>query len=165
MKPDQLLNQLVVMSLTIFISLLVVMGVILFRQIQLQESIININDDLQMSLDDLEETTEDLQVELLDIQTIDDSQYLLTLDGINDLLGDVDVQLQNIEQDIEEIETALDTQLELPTQTENAPELMNDQADQMFTLLAVLVALISLILSVFLALAIRLQREGHVQIK
>ncbi len=168
MKPDQLLNQLVVMSLTIFISLLVVMGVILLRQFGVQESIISINDDLQMSLDELEETTHDLQIELLDIQTIGDSQNLITLDGLDDLLEDVDVQLENIEQGIDEIEMALDSEFDVPEQIQNTPdssfELVTDQADQMVSILAVLVALASLILSIFLALAIRLQSEAHIQI-
>lgn len=167
MKPDQLLNQLVVMSLTIFISLLVVMGVILLRQFKVQESIISINDDLQMSLDDLEETTQDLQSELLGIQTVDGSRNPLTLDGIDGLLENVDVQLGNIEQGIDEIEMALDNEFDIPEpidDTSDTFELVTNQADQIFSILAVLVALTSLILSIFLALAIRLQRDSHVQI-
>lgn len=166
MKPeaDKLLNQLVVAVLTVFIIVILLFGAFVLRHLWLQQQIAQLNSDVQANLEDLEEVTGEIERELRDTEN---PQTADTLEAIADNLDEVTEQLDAISEDVGEVAFALEPQPEdqtLPPDNDTATANLDDQRrafqdqlDQVFTILAILLALASIAIAVLLALAIRIR--------
>lgn len=173
MKPeaDKLLNQLVVAVLTVFIIVILLFGAFVLRHLWLQQQIAQLNSDVQANLEDLEEVTGEIERELEEISETENPQTSDSLEAIADNLGDVTEQLDAISEDVGEVALALEPQPEDEPlspgnniATPNLADSLNDQRrafqdqlDQVFTILAILLALASIAIAALLALAIRIR--------
>jgi len=168
--PDKLLNQLVVAALTIFIVVIMLLAAVVLRQLWLQRHVADLSGDVQVSLDDLEEITEDIQRELIESRTTTgEGQNLDNWEEIAEALADVDEQLDSIEENLNEVVFALESQTEdtsaLPGDDEQSGAIQ-DWVDQAFTIFAVLVGVASIAIAILLGIAVRVQQsalynEGH----
>lgn len=162
--PDRFLNQLVVASLTLFIAVLLLLAALVFRQIWLQQHITALSSDLQVNLDTLEETTEEIQSELSALRSMPDGeQDPEQWEEITDVLNTVDEQIEAIGEDISEVTLALDPQLDATP----SPHVENVQAhtgqdwvDQVFTIFAALVGIASVAIAILLGLAMRVPQQA-----
>lgn len=162
--PDKLLNQLVVAALTVFIVVILLLAALVLRQVWLQQRIADVHTDVQANLDDLEEITEGIQQELTEIQTTPSTvQNLNNWEGISEALGDVNQQLDLIEQDLGEVALALEPQADatsaLAGDEEQLGELQN-QIDQVFTIFAILVAIAGIAIAILLGIAVKAQQNA-----
>jgi uncharacterized phage infection (PIP) family protein YhgE len=162
--PDRLLNQLVVSALTIFVALIIVLGVLLLRQVSLHQRLANASVTLQEDIDDLEETTQELQSELDEIRSSsEDGAIVENLEDVSELLQDVDDYLDSIEESFSDVESVLEEPLETissdPSPSDVEREIIQDQVDQLFTILAALVGATSVVIAILLGLAIRIQHR------
>jgi predicted PurR-regulated permease PerM len=158
--PDSVLKQLVVSTLTVFIAVIVLLGVLVFRQVWIQQQIVAVSDDLQENLYELEEVTGELQSELDAIQTTDNSEAVEeTIDDISTLLDDVDDQLDTVGDDLNDVALVLEPEAESVSSID-APthEVQQDAMDEMFTIFAVLIGLTSIMVGILLGIAIRVQQ-------
>lgn len=161
--PDSLLNQLVVAALTVFVGIVLVLGALVIRQAYLQQQIANFSRDLQINLENLEETTGEIQGELSEIRLApEDDTTLAQLEDITDLLDDVDAQLGSLQEDVGEVTQVLEGSIEpvqaaTPDMGQDAP--IFSSTDHIFTLFAGLVALAGVAVALFLGMALRVHRE------
>jgi hypothetical protein len=161
-NPDKFLNQLVVAALTVFIVVVMLAAALILRQLWLQQRLSDLSSEVQVSLDDLEEMTEDIQRELVESRkTPPDRQSLDNWEEIAETLDDVDGQVDAIEENLNEVAVALEPQAELPSallETQEPSGATQDQVDQVFTIFAILIGLASIAISILLGLALRVQQ-------
>lgn len=158
--PDKLLNQLVVAALTVFIVVILLLAALVWRQLWLQQHIANLSTDVQSSLSDLEEITEDIQRELAEQQSSAGGPDRDGWQDVTEALEGVDEQLDLLEDDLNEVVQALEPQAE-PTSAlagrEGELPPVQDQVDHVFTLFAVLVGAASIFVAILLGIAVRVQ--------
>lgn len=163
MEADRLLARLVVSSLTIFIVLIIALGVLLFRQIWLQQIIATTNETLQERIDTLEDTASELQSELAEIMVDADQEALIEkLDDVNELLDSVDEQIETIGSSVEDIDFALEQQsIEtlLDVSNGDSPDAPLDSIDLVFNILVILISTSSLAIAVLLGAAIGVKQR------
>jgi hypothetical protein len=161
--PDKLLNQLVVAALTVFIVVIMLVAALVLRQMWLQQRISDLSSEVQVSLDELEEITDDIQQELVESRaTPGAAQYSDNLEEIAEALDDVDGQVDSIEEDLNEVVVALEPQVEATsalTEDNEQPGAIQDQVDQVFTIFAVLIGVASIAIAILLGLAVRVQQS------
>lgn len=160
--PDQFLNRIVVAALTVFVTVSLLLAAFVFREIWLQQRISNLSTTLQDNLDDLEQTTEEIQGELAAIQTITTTaQQTENLDNVTDLLTDANEQLDAIEEDINQVTTILEPETDvLAIATEEAEPVIQDRADQVFTIFAMLVGVAGVVIAILLGMAVSVQQRA-----
>jgi ABC-type multidrug transport system fused ATPase/permease subunit len=168
-KPDKMLNQLVVAALTIFLVVVVLFAAFVLRHLWLQQQVAELSSDVQVNLENLEEVTGEIERELTEIQeTTGETQNAENWEEIAEVLDDVDEQLDLLGDDLNEVAEALDSQaepIELSVEA-NAPvsedqrRALQDQIDQVFTILAILVALASIAIAILLAMALWVQQKA-----
>jgi predicted PurR-regulated permease PerM len=158
--PDSVLKQLVVSALTVFIAVIVLLGVLVFRQVWIQQQIVAVSDDLQENVYELEEVTGELQNELDAIQTTDNSEAVEeTIDDITSLLDDVDDQLDTVGDDLNDVALVLEPEPETVNKAGTPTHVVQqDSMDEMFTIFAVLIGLTSIMVGILLGIAIRVQQ-------
>lgn len=168
--PDKLLNQLVVAALTTFIVVILLLAALVLRQLWLQQHIANLSSDVQVSLDDLSETNEEIQRELVEIRTTTgEAQNIDNWEEITEVLDDVNKQLDSIEEDLNEVALALEPQADTAaalTETDEQLGTIQDQVDQIFTIFVILIGIASIAIALLLGLAVRVHqsasyRESH----
>ncbi len=162
--PDRILNQLVVVALTIFIVILMLLGALVVRQLWVQQQIAALSNDVQVRLEVLEETTEGIQDELLEIQaTPEHAQNAEKWEELTVALDDVDQQLGAIEESIGEVALVLEPEADttaIPDSEEDEVRANQDQVDQVFTIFAALVAVASIAVAILLGMAVRVQQRA-----
>lgn len=161
--PDQFLNRLVVAALTVFVTVSLLLAAFVFREIWLQQRISDLSITLQDNLAELEQTTEEIQGELSAIQTITTTaQQAENLDNVTGLLTDANEQLESIEEEINQVATILEPEVDaLAVAPENAEaeSVIHDRADQVFTIFALLVGVAGVVIAILLGMAIRVQHD------
>lgn len=163
--PDQILNRLVVTALTVFIAISLLLTAFIFREIWLQQRLAALNASLQVNLEELEQTTEEIQATVSEIETNKvESQEAQEL---TQLLETVDEQLATIGESIDEASTVRETEIETTAGGEEVAELVpvtRRQADQVFTIFAVLTGIVAIVIAVLLGIALRVQ-DARVRIQ
>jgi tetrahydromethanopterin S-methyltransferase subunit B len=162
--PDQLLNRFVVAALTLFIAVSLLLAAFVFREIWLQQRIADLSVAMEVNLEDLEETTKDIQSELSVLDTITATgQQAENLEEVTALLADANEQLTSLEQEINEVTTILEPATGgISTATpaaEIAPTAQN-RADQVFTIFAILVGVAAIAIAILLTMAVRVQQTA-----
>lgn len=168
--PDKLLNQLVVAALTIFLVVSVLFAAFVLRHLWLQQRVAELSSDVQVNLENLEEVAGEIESELIEIEeTTGETQNDENWEEIAEALDDVDEQLDSLGEDLNAIAEVLDSQPE-PTElsvetdapaSEEQRRVLQDQIDQVFTVLAVLIAFASIVIAVLLAIALRIQQKAN----
>lgn len=164
--PDNILNQLVGVALTVFIAVIVLLAVLVFRQIWIQHQIATVSDDLQENIIYLEEVTGELQTELKEMQsTIDSNEPIEHLDEITSLLDNVDDQLDNVGDGLTDVTLALEPEPEAEVVSPSVHDqpVYQDTLDEMFTIFAMLISITSILIGVLLGIAIYIQRVAHAE--
>lgn len=162
--PDKFLNQLVVTVLTIFVILIMLLAALILRHLWLQQHIVDLSSDVQIKLDDLEETHDEIQRELIEIRTTPGStQSVENWEEITEVLDNVDEHLNSLEEDLSEVTLALEAESNsepvLPD-TGEQPQTNPDQVDQVFTIFTVLVGIASIAIAILLSMALRIQQNN-----
>jgi hypothetical protein len=159
--PDQLLHRLVVAALTVFVVVSLLLASFVAREIWLQQRIVGLSSNLQTNLEELEETTEEIQSKMTEIETTTENvPETKEWDNVNDLLEDVDQQLESIEETIDDVAVASNEEINIAAaesaevETEAA---MRAQADQVFTIFAVLTGIAAIAIALFLGMAMRVR--------
>jgi hypothetical protein len=157
--PDQLLHRLVVAALTVFVVVSLLLAAFVAREMWLQQRMVGLSSSLQTNLEELEETTEEIQSKVSEIDTaaesVPDAQEL---DDMNDLLEDVDQQLESIEANIDDVTTSGEEEsANTPAEHETDEGTMRAQADQVFTIFAVLTGIAAIAIALLLGVAMRVQ--------
>ena len=162
--PDKLLNQLVVAALTVFITAAMLLAALVLRQLWLQQRIVDLSSEVQVSLDDLEEINQEIQRGLVEMRTATvEAQNLDHWEEITEALDDVDQQVASIEEDLNEVALALEPPAEATSALTGADEPLDvtqDQVDQVFTIFAILVGLASIAIAILLGLALRVHQSA-----
>ncbi len=167
MKPDldKLLNRLVVAALTLFITVILLMASFVLRHLWLQQHIANLSHDVQVRLDDLEETHEEINRELVEIRaTPDGTQTIDNWEDISEALEMVDAQLDSIEEDMIEVALVMESQSEttsISTEMHATRQGHQDLADQVFTIFGILISITSIAIAILLGAAVKVQQTGH----
>lgn len=163
-EPDRHLNQLVVASLTVFIAVIVLLAALVLRQVWLQQRMVDISSDLQVNLEDLAETTGEIQGELLAIRTPPVSgKEGDNWENITKLLDDVGDRLDSIEENISDVTLALEPQADatsVANEDDEQPRPVQNQVDQVFTIFAALVAIASIAIAILHGMAVRVQHRA-----
>jgi preprotein translocase subunit SecG len=162
--PDKFLNQLVVIALTVFALVIMLLAALALRHLWLQQRILDLSSDVQIKLDTIEETHDEIQRELVEIQTTpSDAQDADNWEEITEVLDDVDEHLDSLEEDLSEVVLALEPEinseivrLEDGEQTQTPP----DQVDQVFTIFTILVGIASIVIAILLGMALRVQQNN-----
>jgi hypothetical protein len=120
---------------------------------------------LQENLYELEEVTVELQSELDDIQTTDQSEAVEeTMDDITNLLDDVDDQLDTVGEGLNDVALVLESEAEtVKNSTHPANEVQQDAMDEMFTIFALLIGLTSIMIGILLGIAIHVQQMTSIE--
>lgn len=158
--PDRLLSRLVVAALTIFGVVTLVVAAFVAREIWLQQRMADLNSSLETNLETLQETTEEIQDQMSELRTTaDELSTSAELDDVTELLEDVDQQLEALEGEIDESGMIQETGIDpAATAVEDAPvELGRRQADQVFTIFAILVGIAAVAIALLLGMAMRVQ--------
>lgn len=167
--PDQFLNKLVVAALTTFVVVCLLLGAFVGREIWLQQRIVGLSTSLQTNLEELEQTTEVIQNKMQEMEeTSESAPAPQEWDNVNELLEDVDQQLSSIEETIDDVAVTSEAKIDLTTDlatTEAATEEEEDakptfiraQADQIFTIFAVLIGIAAIAIAILLGMAMRVQ--------
>jgi ABC-type multidrug transport system fused ATPase/permease subunit len=171
--PDKLLNQLVVAAVTVFIVVIMLLAALVLRQFWLQQRLADLSSEVQVSLDDLEEITEDIQRELVESRTtINEAENIDNWQEVTEALDDVDEQLDSIGENLEDLNEA-SLALEPPADATSAltganeqTDATQDQVDQVFTIFVILVGVASIAIAILLGMAVRIHQsalysEGH----
>lgn len=162
---DKLLNQLVVTALTLFIAVILLLAAFVLRHLWLQQHIANLSYDVQVRLDDLEETHEEINRELVEIRaTPDDTQTIDNWEDISEALEMVDAQLDSIEEDMIEVALVMESQSEtttLSTEMHAARQGHQDLADQVFMIFGILISITSIVIAILLGAAMKIQQIEH----
>lgn len=165
-EPEKILSRLVVIALTVFLTMVALMGALVARQHWLQQRLVALSDDVQVNLENLEETTEEFQRELSEMRaTPGQVEANENWEEITETLEDVDESLNSLGEELSEVAQALDPQSEGVTESravEAGQTAVHDPVDQVFTIFAVLVAVSSIFIALLLAIAVRVQeRNGN----
>ena len=159
--PDQILHRLVVAALTVFVVVSLLLAAFVAREIWLQERIVGLSSSLQTNLDELEETTEEIQDKMSEIETTTEhAPEVQEWDNVNDLLEDVDQQLESIGDNIDEVAVASEAEIDISaveSEEVEAEGAMRAQADQVFTIFAVLTGVAAIAIALLLGMALRVQ--------
>lgn len=159
--PDQLLNKLVVAALTVFVVASLLLAAFVARELWLQQRVVGLSSTLQTNLEELEETTEEIQSKMSEIDaTTESAPESQEWDNVNDLLEDVDSQLESIEETIDDVAIASDEEFviaESENEDAKATSMLRAQADQVFTIFAVLTGVAAIVIALLLGMAIRVQ--------
>lgn len=163
--PDQFLNKLVVAALTTFVVVCLLLAAFVTREIWLQERIVGLSSSLQTNLEELEQTTEVIQSKMQEMEeTAESAPAPQEWDNMNELLEDVDQQLSSIEETIDDVAVTSEATIELaPSEQTLADEevekttFIRAQADQIFTIFAVLIGIAAIAIAILLGLAMRVQ--------
>ena len=162
--PDKILNQLVVAALTVFIVVVMLLAALVLRHLWLQQRITDLSSDVQISLEDLEETKEEIQRELGEIRTLpDETQNVDNWEDITASLDDMGEQLDSIEENLTEVTLVLESQADTPLAltTDNTQlDTPQDHVDQVFTIFAILVGAASIAIAILLGMAVRVQQSA-----
>ncbi len=156
---DALLNRLVVAALTGFVVVCLLLAALVAREIWLQQHLAGLSDNVQVNLEDLEQTTEEIQDELLDLRTAPDNSAEKT-ENIAELLEGVDQQLEALKENMGEVATMLEPEASVPLPgNEIEPEIasVQNRADQVFTIFAVLIGVVAIAIATLLTVAIYVQ--------
>ncbi len=161
--PDQLLNRFVVAALTVFVTVSLLLVAFVCRELWLQQRITNLSTSLQVNLADLEATTEEIQNEISEMDTITNTaQKAENLSEVVELLTDANEQLDSIGEDVNTVATILDPEAADPPTTTAVTEVLptvQDRADQVFTIFAILISIAGVVIAILLALAVRVQQS------
>lgn len=156
--PDPILNRLVVTALTVFIAISLLLTAFIFREMWLQQRLAALNASLQVNIEELGQTTEEIQATVSEIEaTTVKSQEAQEL---TQLLETVDEQLATIGESIDEASTVRETEMETAAGGGEVAELVTvtrRQADQVFTIFAVLTGIAAIAVAVLLGMALRVQ--------
>ena len=160
--PDQYLHRLVVAAVTVFVIVCLLLAAFVAREIWLQEQIVGLSTSLQTNLEELEQTTEEIQSKMSELETTGEGvPELQEWDDVNDLLENVDQQLESIEETIDDVAIASDETIDIATAVENDDvenaAALRAQADQVFTIFAFLTGVAAIAIAVLLAMAMRVQ--------
>ncbi len=160
---DRFLYRLVVAAVTIFVTVSLLLAAFVVRELWLQQQIVDLSANLQDNLAGLEETTEVIQSELSEISAhAEDPETLENLDKVAELLTDADQQLESIEEEIGEVATLLEAEPMLPTSNSVTPDesaALQDRADQVFTIFAVLTGIAGVAIALLLGVAVYAQNN------
>jgi DNA repair exonuclease SbcCD ATPase subunit len=156
---DHFLHRLVVAALTIFVVASLLLAAYVTREIWLQQRMVGLSSNLQTNLEELEETTEEIQGKMSELETTTEAApESQEWDDVNDLLEEVDQQLESIEETIDDVavanEEVIDSSAAESTQVE-AEGAMRTQADQVFTIFAALTGIAAIVIAVLLGMALR----------
>jgi ABC-type multidrug transport system fused ATPase/permease subunit len=159
---DRYLNRLVVAALTLFVIVSLLLAAVVTREIWLQQRMAGISSTLQSNLEELEQTTEEIQSQMAEIETASESApESQEWDDVNNLLEDVNEQLETIEENIDNVELPSEEELESTPPVDNqepeVEESVRAQADQVFTIFAVLAGLAAIAIAILLGVAMRMQ--------
>lgn len=158
--PDQLLNQLVVAAVTVFVTVSLLLTAFILREIWLQQRVAELSTNLQVNLEELEQTTEEIQATVSEMQaTADEAQDTQEL---AELLETVDEQLATIGESVDEAATVLEADVEFLGSEGDDVEpvtVTRRQADQVFTIFAVLTGVAAISIAAFLGFAMRVQER------
>jgi hypothetical protein len=158
--PDRLLNRLVVVALTVFIVASLLLTALIFREIWLQQRIAGLSNGVETNLEDLEEVTEEIQSQLSDMRTTPGAaQNVEGGEDVAKLLENVDQQLGSIEENLDEVLTVLEAESDLPIVVRKEPEseAVQDRADQVFTIFAVLIGITAIAIALLLGMAVSVE--------
>ncbi len=158
--PDQLLNRLVVAAVTVFVTVSLLLTAFILREIWLQQRVAELSTNLQVNLEELEQTTEEIQATVSEMQaTTEESQDTQEL---AELLETVDEQLATIGESVDEASTVLEADVEVVAADSDDLEpvtVTRKQADQVFTIFAVLTGVAAISIAALLGLAMRVQER------
>jgi len=159
--PAQILNRFVVAALTVFVTANLLLAAFVFWEIRLQQTMVDLNTELQSNLDELKETTEALQSDLSEIRaTTDMTQPVETLDEVSGLLTGVDQQFASIEQEIDQVNTILVPEDDAPS-AENSDDArsqaIQDPTDRVFTIFIVLTGIAGIAIAFLLNMVLRVR--------
>jgi hypothetical protein len=133
------------------------------RELWLQQRIADLSTDLAVNLDDLEETTEEIQSELAALAALTDTvQQTENLCDVTELLADANQQLDAIGEDMDEVATILEPEPDVPPAATAAVAVLpaeQDRADQVFTIFAILVGIAGIAIAILLTMAVRVQQS------
>jgi hypothetical protein len=159
--PDQLLHRLVVAALTVFVAVTLLLAAFVTRELWLQQRMMGLSSSLQVDLEELEETTEEIQSKMSELESTSESApETQEWDDVTDLLEDVDQQLESIEDNIDEVAVANEAEIDTATVESDDMEAegsVRAQADQVFTIFAVLTGIAAVAIALLLGLAMRVQ--------
>jgi hypothetical protein len=160
--PDQYLHRLVVAALTVFVVVSLLLGAFVAREIWLQQQLVGLSSSLQVSLEELEETTEEIQSKMSEMDAAAQSTPATQeWDSVNELLEDVDQQLVAIDENIDEVAIVSEEQIDITTaadgEQDKASGSLRAQADQVFTIFAVLTGIAAIAIALLLGMAMRVQ--------
>lgn len=160
-EPDRLLHQLVVSALTVFVLLLILLGALAVRHIWLQQHLQALGDSVEMDLEDLEALTDEIEGELAEVRETPATTWSAAeWDEMASTLDDVDAQLEALKEEMNDVaavnESAAAEYLAIVSAEPDAAE---EPADQIFTILVVLVGLVSIIVALLLGVAVRTQQQ------
>ncbi len=158
---DRLLHRLVVAALTTFVVVSLLLAAFVTREIWLQQRIVGLSSSLQTNLEELEETTEEIQSKMSELGTNTEvAPKTQEWDNVNDLLEDVDQKLETIGETIDDVSVASEEKIDIATAESKevaAEGSMRSQADQVFTIFAVLTGIAAIVIAIFLGMAMRVQ--------
>lgn len=160
-NADVLLNRLVVAALTMFVVVCLLLAALIAREIWVQQHLAGLSDSVQVNLEGLEQTTEEIQGELTDMRTAPDSVAEKT-ENLVDLLDGVDQQLEAIKENMDEVSTMLEPEAPVPLPSSQIePELLpvQDRADQVFTIFVLLISVVSIAIAALLAVSIYVEER------
>jgi len=160
--PDQYLHRLVVAALTVFVVVSLLLGAFVAREIWLQQQIVGLSSSLQVSLEELEETTEEIQSKMSEMDaSAQSTPAAQEWDSVNELLEDVDQQLVAIDENIDEVAVVSEEQIDITTAADSVEDKptgsLRAQADQVFTIFSVLTGIAAIAIAILLGMAMRVQ--------
>lgn len=161
--PDDLLHRLVVVALTIFAAASLLLAAFVARELWLQQHIVGLSNTLQTNLDELQETTEEIQSKMSELEiTAEDGAGSQEWNEVDELLEDVDLQLESIEDNVAEVAMVSEETIDVAAAGSTSPaeiEPIRARASQVFTIFAVLIGVVAVAIAVLLGMAIRVQDD------
>ncbi len=164
---DRFLHRLVLAALTVFVVVSLLLAAFVAREIWLQQRIVGLSSSLQTNIEELEQTTEEIQSKMSELETIPESAGdSAEWEDVNDLLENVDQQLESIEETMDEVAVTSEETFESASIAQDEVDEADTitatraHADQVFTIFAVLIGIAAIAVAIFLGMAIRVN-ERH----
>lgn len=163
--PDQYLHRLVVAALTVFVAVCLLLASFIAREIWLQQRMIGLSSSLQTNLEELEQTTEEIQSKVSELEATTENapQIQEEWGDVNALLEDVDQQLESIGETIDDVAVVSEETIDIAAVVEDEEVanigVVRAQADQLFTIFAVLTGLAAIAIALLLGMAMRVRDE------
>lgn len=159
---DQYLNRLVVAALTVFVVVSLLLAAFIGREIWLQQRIVGLSSSLQTNLEELEQTTEEIQIKVSALETTTErAPETKEWENVNDLLEDVDQQLVSIGETIDDVAIANEDAIAISVVVEDTGSEPTTSArvyaDQVFTIFAVLTGIAAIAIALLLGMALRVK--------